>query len=137
MADLKAQGNEPQEPDDRDFDSDDYPKHAGNEGGGEADTCHHCAGCGVPLENSLTSDGVNHVLEAMRESLQEAVDGGRATTWDRIMPLKGTGEETMTYWHGSRHVEIVRGWAEQIQGYMLEKDESALVILFLELSEKI
>jgi len=51
------------------------------------------------------------------------------------MPMKGTGEESMTWYHGSRHVEIVRDWAKNLQDYSLESAERALVDLFLELSE--
>lgn len=134
--DLDSQGLKPEDTrDECSFDSDDYPKGPFSNGGGESDSPAHCGACGVPLENDLTSDGVEYVLGAIRESLEEAVEKGRTIAWDRIMPLKGTGEESQTYWHGSRHVDIVREWANQISNYNLEKDESTLVSLFLELSE--
>ena len=132
--DLDKQGKTPDGPD---FDSDDYPQGPYSDGGGESDSPCHCGACGEPLENPLTSDGVNYVLETIQDSIQEAVDKGRADTWDRIMPMKGTGEESQTAFHGSRHVEIVRGWALQLHDYSLEKEESAIVDLFLELSEAV
>ena len=135
IADLTRAGKAPECPQDEStFDSDDFPKSAGDDGGGESDCPQHCSCCGVPLENPLTSDGVNYVLESIRESLAEAVEKGRAQTWSRIMPLKGTAEEDQVWLHGKRHVDIVREWAQQIQNYSLEKDERAIVELFLELS---
>lgn len=136
MNHLRHEGKAPEDwKDENSFDSDDYPKGPYPDGGGESDSPCHCGACGVPLENPLTSDGILYVLSAIQESLEEAVDKGRALTWDRIMPLKGTGEEDQTWLHGKRHVEIVRSWAESLSDYSLEKDESAIVGLFLELSE--
>lgn len=114
------------------FDNDDYPSYL--EDAGECDSPFHCGDCGEPLDYSLTEQGVKYVLESVRESLEEATTHGRSGTWDRIMPAKGTGEESLTYWHGSRHVEIVRQWAEDVSNYNLEPDEKAIVDLFLELS---
>lgn len=134
---LDKQGKRPEQPDDdRTFDSDDYPKHAGDDGGGESDCPQHCGTCGVPLNNPLTDDGVRYVLDAIRDSIAEALEQGRGLTWDRVIPLRGTAEEELTYWHGSRHVEITREWAQQVSNYNLEKDDQAIVTLFLELSEK-
>ena len=48
-------------------DSDDFPQGPYGEGGGEADTPNHCDGCGLFLENSLTTDGENYVVEAVNE----------------------------------------------------------------------
>ena len=36
-------------------------------GGGEADAPQHCDSCGVFLENPLTDEGVQYVLEAIEE----------------------------------------------------------------------
>lgn len=119
------------------WDTDDYPAHYPD--AGESDSPQHCDTCGCPLDHTLTDYGVRYVLDQIRDSIEEAIRDGRKATWDRIMPKPGTAEETHTYWHGSRHVEIVRGWAEMIrdynlENYNLEKDEEALVDLFLELS---
>jgi hypothetical protein len=43
--------------DESDYDSDDLPKGPYSDGGGEADSPQHCDGCGLLLENPLTSDG--------------------------------------------------------------------------------
>lgn len=111
------------------FDTDGYVADAG-----ECDTPCHCGNCGQPIDHTLTEDGIRYVLESIRESIEEAVAQGRESTWDRIMPMKGTAEETHTWWHDSRHVEIVRGWAEEIRNYNLDPGEKAIVDLFLELS---
>ena len=116
------------------FDTDDYPMPVSD--AGECDSPCHCGTCGQPIDYSLTEDGIRYVLESIRESLEDAVAQGRDSTWDRVMPMEGTAEETHTWWHGSRHVEIVRGWAEDLRNYSLEPDERALVDLFLDLSEK-
>jgi hypothetical protein len=47
------------------WDSDDYPKGPYPDGGGEADTPHHCDTCGLFLENPLTDDGNAYVREAV------------------------------------------------------------------------
>lgn len=134
---LDAEGKTPEYPDDDcSFDSDDYPKYAG-EDGGESDCPQHCGSCHEPLDNPLTSDGVKYVLDQIYESIEEAVTHGRATTWDRIMPKPGTAEEDATWMQGKRHVEIVRHWAEQVNQCNLEDDEQAIVHLFIELSEPV
>lgn len=136
---LRLEGKAPEdESEECTYDSDDFPKYAGDEGGGETDCPQHCGGCHEYLGAPLTSHGVQYVIDSIRESIQEAIDNGRASTWDRIMPAAGTGEDTEGFcktWGGKRHVEIVRTWAEDIQNYGLEQEESAIVNLFLELSE--
>jgi len=116
------------------FDTDDFPMLVSD--AGECDTPCHCGTCGQPIDHTLTSEGVEYVLGSIRESIEEAVARGRESTWDRIMPMKGTGEETLLWWHGARHVEIVRDWAKDLRNYSLESAERAIVDLFLELSEK-
>jgi hypothetical protein len=46
------------------YDSDEWPKEAGDDGGGEADTPQHCDACGVFLRNPLTPEGCRYVAEA-------------------------------------------------------------------------
>lgn len=58
-----------------DMDSDRYPQGPYAEGGGEADTPQHCAGCGEFLENPLTRDGERYV----REAIAEHEETGRGT----------------------------------------------------------
>jgi hypothetical protein len=115
------------------WDTDDYPDYVQTLG--PTDSPQNCGECGAPLDYELTEEGIKYVLDHIQTSLETALKRGRANTWDRIMPLHGTGEETMHYWHGSRHVEIVRDWADKISGCNLEKDEAALVSLFLDLSD--
>lgn len=134
---LIDEGKAPEDvSDERTFDSDDYPKYVGTDGG-ESDCPQHCGSCHEPLDNPLTDDGVKYVLDHIHEAIEEAVEKGRATTWDRIMPMPVTAEEDATWLQGKRHVEIVRHWAEQIRYYNLERDEIAIVNLFIELSEPV
>jgi len=55
------------------YDSDEYPKGPYTDGGGEADYPHHCADCGVFLENPLTSDGQEYVKECYQEKPESEV----------------------------------------------------------------
>jgi len=67
-AELTAQGKAPADPsNERSFDSDQFPKGPYPEGGGEADSPHHCGMCEKFLANPLTSDGEKYVLEAAQE----------------------------------------------------------------------
>ena len=50
-------------------DSDYYPVYV--EDSGEADSPQHCDSCHVPLENPLTSEGVNYVLQTIADKLSE------------------------------------------------------------------
>ncbi|MEO2122444.1 MAG: hypothetical protein ABGY10_03870 [bacterium] len=95
------------------------------DGGGEADTPQHCSGCHCPLDNPLTEYGVQYVVEAVKESLA----AGNYTMMCGT-PYKGG------WFEGSRHCEIVRGWAEQVQNYNLSDADADTVEKFLEVSEK-
>ena len=53
--------------DEQDYDSGDFPKHCS--GSSESDRPEHCFGCGVFLENDLTSDGAEYVRSAVRADL--------------------------------------------------------------------
>lgn len=48
-------------PDERKYDSDDFPKGPYAGGGGEADHPQHCDQCGLFLQNSLTAEGAAYV----------------------------------------------------------------------------
>jgi hypothetical protein len=67
-----------------DYDSDDLPKGPYADGGGEADTPQHCDGCGLFLENPLTTEGVRYVNEKLIEHARD----------------------------GSGNVEVLKAWAE-------------------------
>lgn len=69
---LSYEGKIPEDPsNESSYDSDDYPKGPYDDGGGEADTPQHCAGCHEHLENSLTDDGVAYVREAIERAILE------------------------------------------------------------------
>lgn len=123
MSDLKRPDYEPP------WDTDDYPQRCMD--GEETDSPSNCDSCHRPLDElSLTSDGVEYVLEHIRESIGQALERGRAEYWDKVERCYDG-----TYYEGMRHVEIVRDWAEKIRGYGLDPEEQALVDLFLEFSE--
>lgn len=115
------------------WDTDDYPAEMSDND--ESDTVCHCRHCGRQLDTPLTEHGIQHVIDTIVESMAEALARGRATTWDRVMPMLDTGEEDQSDLHGKRHVEIVRGWARMIKEYELDEKDKAVVDLFLELSE--
>jgi hypothetical protein len=91
---------------------------------GESDTPQHCCGCHQPLEYSLTSDGVEYVMEYLRESLEKGPD-----EWNVIR--KDHGEDDKDYYKGCRAIEVERDWAGQLQWYGLSKEDERTVDLFL------
>ena len=93
---------------------------------GEQDTPANCAGCGRPLDYSLTADGVKYVLEYIMGALETGIED------DHIIPLKGTAEEEMLdYYQGSPHYEIVRDWAKDLQDYSLDRKDACIVQAYL------
>lgn len=114
------------------WDTDDYPAHHPDDQ--EADSPQHCGACGCPIDTVLTDKGAEYVMDAIVRSIEEAVEKGRAQTWDRLMPMKGTAEEGQTYWHGERHIEIVRGWAEMARECVNDKADKDIIDLFISLS---
>lgn len=93
---------------------------------GEQDSPANCSVCHRPLDYSLTGDGVQYVLEKIRES----IDKGPAS-WNVVHDCyKGT------YYDGSRHVEIVRDWAKDLSNYFLSEADKKLVERFLEMTEE-
>jgi hypothetical protein len=74
MAELDYAGR-----DDRfDGDSNNYPQYCA--GSDESDCPEHCDGCGEFLGNDLTSDGVDYVINAVREDLEAGRFGSVACT---------------------------------------------------------
>ena len=68
-AELDAAGKRPADVGaESSFDSDEYPKGPYADGGGESDTPENCARCGRALENPLTTDGVQYVIDALEEA---------------------------------------------------------------------
>lgn len=73
---LKRVGKAPEDPSNEGtYDSDDFPKGPFAEGGGEADSPHHCDGCGLFLENPLTSEGLEYVSERIQEWIVNPTSG--------------------------------------------------------------
>jgi len=74
--DLRRESRAPKDPDDESsYDSGDYPKGPYPDGGGEADSPHHCGACEAFLENALTGDGWEGLCDMIIDYL--AGQGGR------------------------------------------------------------
>jgi hypothetical protein len=93
---------------------------------GEQDSPAHCCVCHQPLEYSLTSDGIEYVLEALREELAKP-----AEERNKVHECYNG-----THYEGCRHVEITRDWAEHIKWYGLAQEDQELVEKFLEETEE-
>jgi hypothetical protein len=99
-------------------DSDCKPQGPYADGGGESDSPQACDTCLLPLDNSLTPDGVEYVLNACRESEAEPDSALRATH----------AAYTGTYWEDSPHGAIVASWAEALTWYGgLSDDDESLI----------
>jgi hypothetical protein len=65
-------------------DSDDYPQGPYPDGGGEADSPHHCDHCGEFLENPLTTDGIEYVKDSIKSAPSNAASVIWANYYDYI-----------------------------------------------------
>ena len=99
---LRKEGKDPEDEDDEEsFDSDDFPKGPFSEGGGEADSIHHCdsngeclnaiklpcgSKIGAWLGNDLTGEGDRWLAESIRESIFKDDAHGRQV--NRLWRLK-------------------------------------------------
>jgi hypothetical protein len=89
----------PDPTDDRSFDSDDYPAGPYRMHDQESDSPQHCDGCGVFLENGLTSDGEEYVIEAVRKDRKAREKGKKPNPavleWENYYDLDygGDGED--------------------------------------------
>jgi hypothetical protein len=91
-ADLKKEGLDPRDyVDEHEYDSSEWPKGPFAEGGGEADSPQHCDGCQVFLENPLTTDGEEYVVEAVRRDHEKRKHGAKAN------PVTGEWEAFYDY----------------------------------------
>ena len=80
----------------------------------EGDSPYNCAECGQPLFNPLTADGIQYVLAMGEEEMVQV---------QHTIPLKGTGEETLTYYRGCQHKAIVLDWLHDMQmNYCLDAE---------------
>lgn len=79
---IQALGNAPDDPNNEySFDSDDYPKLYDEETE-ESDMPQHCAGCGVFLENPLTTVGADYVKDMVIEDIEAGcTDSVALTEW--------------------------------------------------------
>lgn len=89
---LKKETNIPADLDNEStWDSNEYPKGPYPDGGGEADHPNHCMGCVVFLENPLTADGINYVVEALDAfRLDGRGDPETLDTWQSFYGLRPT-----------------------------------------------
>lgn len=83
--------------DDRSYDSDDYPKGPFDVGDQESDSPIHCDKCGVFLENQLTREGQEYVIEAVHKN-REAKKKGKKTNptvdeWEAFYDYIDFGDE--------------------------------------------
>jgi hypothetical protein len=102
-------------------DSDHLPQGPYPDGGGEADTPQHCAGCMIPLGNPLTAEGVEYVFSAIREEL------ANPDRWKTHPNYDGS------YYEGSPHIAILRDWADEVCWYVgLTEEQEVLLDEFYE-----
>lgn len=92
----------------------------------ESDCPESCCMCLKAVPYTLTSEGVQYVLEAIRESLK----AGRKKR-NRVLDCYKD-----TWFEGSRHCEIVREWAEDLKWYGLESKDEKLVEKYLSWTSK-
>ena len=99
---IRQDGKAPEDEDDeRSFDSDDFPKGPFGDGGGEADSIHHCdsnerclnaielpckSKIGAWLGNDLTSEGAQWLSDSIKESMFRDDEHGRQVC--RLWSLK-------------------------------------------------
>jgi mono/diheme cytochrome c family protein len=91
---------------------------------GEQDSPANCCQCHQPLDYRLTSDGVNYVIEKLKEAIDNGID------WTVYDCYNGT------YYDGSPHCAILRDWAQDVSNYCLTDDQKEIVDRFLEATEK-
>lgn len=86
----------------------------------------HCANCHMPLNNQLTTDGVQCVLEAIKEELQESREtrNSKATHW-----------ELNDYYYRCNRCAVVYDWAKQLKWYSLSDHDERIVDWFLRTSK--
>jgi hypothetical protein len=78
-------------------DSDTWPQGPYDSGGGEADTPQHCDQCGVFLENPLTSDGDDYLLEATHP--YESIIEPNNESWEDIaQKAESSGSPAIAQW---------------------------------------
>lgn len=79
------------------------------DGGGEADSPSHCAGCGIFLDNPLTGEGVRYVCGALRRYLRTHGERGASDTL-------ATWAEALSWYGGAAH-HIARRFLARYERY--------------------
>ena len=127
IAAITAEGHAPADPsDESSFDSDEFPKYVG-EHDGSSDCPGNCADCHRPLNNSLTPAGVEYVIDAILESINEGEEARNAVHDEHSQPND--------YYKGSRTCEVVRDWAQDLKdSYGLDAKDEFIVNHYLELT---
>ena len=73
-------------------------------GGGEADSPHHCEECGIFLDNPLTLDGVDYVIECLQDYLRDGRGVRRVLDeWMSEYRLAIESHDSSRVEHGDRH----------------------------------
>lgn len=106
-------------------DTDDWPVSYPD--AGEADSPQNCDSCGKPLEYSLTNDGIDYVVEAVRETLQL----GRSH-YCRIYPSHREND----YYEGTPLFSVVKDWVEDMRYYNLDK-RCSRIFRYIEWMERV
>lgn len=88
----------------------------------ETDVPENCQVCGRPCEYTLTDAGVKYVMDHIRETLDAGPEAWNGCTEHAATP---------SYYRGSRHVEVVRDWADDLRSYALSDDDEWLLKYFL------
>lgn len=127
--DHAKDGFVPDDPDNQyTYDSDEYPKDC--DVTCEADCPQHCAGCHVFLENDLTCDGADYVVEAVRDDIASGHhDSIALTEW---MPFYDWIE-----YGANGKCDECGAWTNELEDYgcsgcNVESDEAAIISDFLE-----
>ena len=76
----------------------------------EVDYPLHCSRCNRPLDHSLTEDGVQYVLEALKGELDTTIYNGRDSWYD-----------------GSPRYQIHLDWADDLRSYCHSSDEEEIL----------
>lgn len=92
-------------------DTDNWP--ASYPDAGESDCPQHCDSCHKPLEYSLTNEGIDYVVEAVREMLKS----GR----ENYCKVHPSHDPDSDYYKDSPAFAVVRDWVEDMRYYNLDK----------------
>jgi hypothetical protein len=100
----------------------------------EVDNPLHCDWCSRLLKHVLTRDGIDYVLEAMRNLIHDVDGKPRKILVDdyRIIDSSRLGRDLEQWYDGSPRYSLVLDWNEELQWYGLEGDDYDLAIEFVD-----